>query len=666
VLTVLRATGAVAVLWLVGHALVRGRLPAGLTGLEALAARLVVGLGALSVGAVALADAGLHAPWSVATVALAMIAIGFACNPSGADAWPGFTRTDAVLAVAAVATVLLALPGFEWSLGGRDAGTYVNEAVQIQERGAVEVTEPSLATVPPAVRDYLGRSGLYPGEDAGRGSARIVRLGFHTWPALRAAAGYATDDAGAWSLAVIAGLALLLTTFAAFRLAPRHGEAAALATAVILLCSVAFSWYARFPMTELPALAMLAGGIWLWAVSAPAQNAYGAGTAGVLLGLTFLYRPDGLFTLAAVALLAVWLVVTGRFGRAAWALTLATLVTAIVAFLHIARFAWGYFTSNWDRHAHAVAYVAPAALLVLAVIALLAARRRRAVEAFLERHAGTIGLVLTVLAAGGVGLIIVGGRLLGWNGATWVTWYAEWPGVALAVAGIALATTPAYARDRGAVLFLPVAVLLGTLAIYGVNARVSLDHFWAVRRLVSSVLPLLAVFAGVAVAYLWADRRLRVIAVVALAATAVLEALDLRPALRFDEYRGSTRQLAALDRLLGPPDTLVITPWLNPDHPDGRYGVPLRARFHRDAVPVISFELAPLADYVRDQTGRRPVRLVALLGRVPTLPRGVRAVRESRITLDLPAYDQPTDRIPRGGHRLKIPLTVYRLVRTDQ
>jgi hypothetical protein len=155
-----------------------------------------------------------------------------------------------------------------------------------------------------------------------------------------------------------------------------------------------------------------------------------------------------------------------------------------------------------------------------------------------------------------------------------------------------------------------------------------------------------------------------VIAVAALAATAVLEALDLRPALRFDEYRGSTRQLAALDRLLGPPETLVITPWLNA--PDGRYGVPLRVRFHRNAVPVNSFELEPLADYVRDQAGRRPVRLLTLFGRVPALPRGVKAVRESALTIDLPEYDKTVDRIPRGSHRLRIPLVVYRLMRTGE
>jgi hypothetical protein len=597
-------------------------------------------------------------------VAAVLVAIGFAVNPPGADAWPGFTRADGALAAIALTVMVLALPGFEWSLGGRDSGTFVNETVQIQERGAVEVTEPSIAVVPPTVRGSLGRGGLYPGEDAGRASGEIVRLGFHTWPALRAAAGYATDDEGAWSLAVIAGLALVLTAFLAFRLTPRHGAAAALATALILLCSVAFSWYARFPMTELLALALLAGGIWLWALAAPAQNAYGAATAGVLLGLTFLVRPDGLFTLAAVALLAAWLVVTGRFGRAAWALTLATLGTAVVAALHVARFAWGYFHSNWDQHAHLVAYTAPAAVLVLALLAFLAARRRAAVDGFLDRHQGAIGIVLAVLAAGGVALIVAGGRALGWNSATWVTWYAEWTGLALAVAGLALAARPAFARDRGAVLFLPVAILLGTLAIYGVDARVQPDHFWAVRRFVSSVLPLLAVFAGIAVAYLWTDRRLRVIGVTALAATAVLEAIDLRPALRFDEYRGSTHQLSTLDRLLGPPETLVITPWLN--NPDGRYGVPLRARFHRDTIPVYRLELDPLASYVRDQVGRRPVRLVTLFGRVPILPRGVKAERESSTTLDLPEFDRTVGKLPHGSHRLRLPLVIYRLVPSGQ
>ena len=233
-LTALRAAGAVAVVWLVGSALLRGRLPAGLGAVEVHAARLVAGLGALSVAAVALADLGLHAPWSIAAVTAALIAIGFACNPADDAESPQVSRTDLALVAAALATIALALPGFEWSLGGRDAGTYVNEVVQIQDRGAVEISEPSLDTLPANVQRALPLGGRYPGEYFGDQPGEIIRLGFHTWPALRAAAGYAAGDEGDWVLPVIAGLALLMTALAARRLAPEHGDVAALATAGLL------------------------------------------------------------------------------------------------------------------------------------------------------------------------------------------------------------------------------------------------------------------------------------------------------------------------------------------------------------------------------------------------------------------------------------------------
>ena len=661
-LTALGAAAAIAAVWLVGHALLRGRLPAGLSSLEMHAARLVTGLGALSAAAVALADLGLHAPWSMATVTVVLIAIGLGCNPAGDDAPARFSRTDLALVAAALLTIALALPGFEWSLGGRDAGTYVNEVVQIQERGAVEISEPALDSIPAAIRQALPLGGRYPGEYFGDQPGEIVRLGFHTWPALRAAAGYASGDEGAWALPVIAGLALLLTALAARRLAPEHGDAAALTTAALLLASVAFHWYARFPMTEIPALALLAGGIWLWAVAAPARATYAAGVAGFLLGLTFLMRPDGLFTVGAVALLAAWLLATGRFDRTARALVLATAVTAALTFAHVGRFAWTYFAGNWERHAHAVAIAAPVAAVVLAAITLVAARRRAAVDGLLRRHEATIGRALAIVAGGGLALLIVAGRLLDWNGATWLTWYATWPGLVLAAGGLAVAVMAAFERDRGTVLLLPAALLLGTVAIYGIDARVAPDHFWAIRRFVSAALPLLAVFAGLAVAAAWSSPRLRAGALALLGVTVALGVYDLWPALRFDEYRGSTAALARLDAKLGEPETLVITPWLAA--PDGRYGVPLRVRFHRPAVPVFRLDRQPLAAWVADQVARRPVRLVTYFGRVPPLPPGLTAVRESAETIDLAEFDQTVDQIPRGGHRLRMPLVIYRLEAT--
>jgi hypothetical protein len=415
-------------------------------------------------------------------------------------------------------------------------------------------------------------------------------------------------------------------------------------------------------MTEIPALALLAGGIWLWAVAAPARATYAAGVAGFLLGLTFLMRPDGLFTVGAVVLLAAWLFATGRLDRTARALVLATLATGAIAFAHVGRYAWTYFAGNWERHAHAVAVAAPVAAILIAAAALLAHRRQAAVDRTLHRNEAAIGRALAIAAGGALALLIVAGRLLDWNGATWLTWYATWPGLVLSVGGLAVAVRAAFRSDRGAVLLLPVALLLGTVAIYGVDARVAPDHFWAVRRLVSAALPLLAVFAGLAVAAAWSRPRLRAGAVAVLAVTAVLQVRDLWPALRFDEYRGSTAALAALDARLGEPETLVITPWLRA--PDGRYGVPLRVRFHRPAVPVFRLDREPLAAWVTDQVARRPVRLVTLFGRVPPLAPGLIAVRESAVTINLAEFDQTVDRIPHGGHRLRLALVVYRLEAT--
>ena len=141
-------------------------------------------------------------------------------------------------------------------------------------------------------------------------------------------------------------------------------------------------------MTEIPALALLAGGIWLWAVSAPVQNRV---RGGVGRRSCSGYVPDAARrAVHASAPSPCWRCGwsrPGRFDRAAAALAIATLVTAVVAFLHVGRFAWSYFASNWDRHAHAVALRrAAGGRSCWRWSPLLAARRRRAVDGFLDRH----------------------------------------------------------------------------------------------------------------------------------------------------------------------------------------------------------------------------------------------------------------------------------------
>src|SRR4051812_15612310 len=72
----------------------------------------------------------------------------------------------ALLPVALVAIGLWRFfPPSEYIIGGKDPGTYMNEGVQIAQRGAIAVHDPVVASVPPFARDLFfpshGRTDYY-------------------------------------------------------------------------------------------------------------------------------------------------------------------------------------------------------------------------------------------------------------------------------------------------------------------------------------------------------------------------------------------------------------------------------------------------------------------------------------------------------------------------
>jgi hypothetical protein len=114
------------------------------------------------------------------------------------------------------------------------------------------------------------------------------------------------------------------------------------------------------------------------------------------------------------------------------------------------------------------------------------------------------------------GLPVDGSRNYSEQSVRWVSWYAGWP--ALVLAGVALALLVRYAvlartepvsgqpASRWVLgLGLPVVSALSVLWSPGITP----DHPWADRRLVPTVLPVVAVLAlwSVAAAYRWAQRR---------------------------------------------------------------------------------------------------------------------------------------------------------------
>ena len=267
-------------------------------------------------------------------------------------------------------------------------------------------------------------------------------------PPLRAAAGYASGDEGAWALPVIAGLALLLTALAGPPAGARARRRRGARDGGAPARSVAFHWYARFPMTEIPALALLAGGIWLWAVAAPARATYAAGVAGVPA------RPDvpdaARRAVHASAPSRCWrrgCSPTGRFdraaaragagdrrhGRASRSSTsggsrgrTSPATGSATRTRSRSRRRWRRSCWRWSR-----CWPRAAGAAVDGMLGATSATDRPRARDRRGRRARAAASSL--------------GRLLDWNGATWLTWYATWPGLVLAVGGLAVAVAPAFA-----------------------------------------------------------------------------------------------------------------------------------------------------------------------------------------------------------------------------
>ena len=68
-------------------------------------------------------------------------------------------RRPGISALVAVALVLFAawrfFPPSEYIIGGKDPGTYMNEGIQIAQRGAIVIRDPVVAAVPPLSRDLF-------------------------------------------------------------------------------------------------------------------------------------------------------------------------------------------------------------------------------------------------------------------------------------------------------------------------------------------------------------------------------------------------------------------------------------------------------------------------------------------------------------------------------
>ena len=294
-----------------------------------------------------------------------------------------------------VALVLLGLwrffPASEYVMGGKDPGVYINEGIQIAQRGTLVYDDPVVAAVPPGARDLFfpshQRTDYYSVRFMGfwiqdPDSGAVVGQFPHLFPA-SIAIGYGIDGlsgarrtSGVWAI-----LGLLAVYFAARRIV---GNTAAGAAAALLALHVIQVWFARYPNAEVVMQALLFAAMLASARAHADDDRFFGPVAGGLLGLLLFLRFDAVLGIAAVGAAIVLSVLRG--GRLRWPFVAVLAAAAALAVPYFAGPLRGYadLPIVWLTHLRWWTYALLAAAAALAGVALAAGSRwpaaRRAVS----------------------------------------------------------------------------------------------------------------------------------------------------------------------------------------------------------------------------------------------------------------------------------------------
>lgn len=558
---------------LVGHLFYRAWAPAreNASWGETLVVQVLVGVLLVGWPALLLAEVGLFSLPRLLLVLLVAgaLLLGLRWRQVLRWRWPAVRPGKEALLPLAIwvgAAVLLIWPG-ERLLGGNDPGVYLGLGASIARTGGIVLYDPLLAALPERsslfpLHEHIGQVWLLPGlyvtdPAAGQITPQFLHL-FPTWLALFQAAGGSGALLAAPALFPLLGLACCY--LALRRTAGRWAAAVAMA---LLALNPATVWFAREPMAETLALALLMGGWYLFdrALAEPGRQDLAA-WAALALGQVALCKVE-LLGLPFLMGLYLALRAAGRPFRAAERTFLFLYALPLVhALLHLATIARPYLeTFTLAFRAIGVTVLTPGrVLLVLAgggvlVGTLLVWRGRllTGLRRLLDRPTplrwGAAGawLLLALYAAAirpwlSPAWVLVEGQQMPFNDRLTflrLSWYVAPVGLVLGVAGLAW-----WILRRANGPALPFLGAFGLeLALYIHRTMDPAYHFWMLRRYLPLVLPFLTLGIAVAVGRV---RRAPLGRAVRRGGAALLLGLLLGHAVQADGPWAARRELAGL------------------------------------------------------------------------------------------------------------------------
>ncbi|MEN9644625.1 MAG: hypothetical protein RL238_1294 [Actinomycetota bacterium] len=586
-----------------------------------------------------------------------------------------------VLPALAIAAVLV-FPGFRYAAGDKDPGIYVLHAQAISDSGELRIEKSALQLAGVFTQDDTTGT-QWRGFEPAPGRSSIIPSFYHLWPSLLATA---FDVVGFRALSVAVPLLAMLGVLLIFTLARRLVPSwVAGVSALLLATNMMQVWQARYPSTEVLAQVLFVGSLFAVVVAVQTRAVPFALVAGTLVTAGFLTRGEGVL-LVMLTLLAAGVAVAADLHRrvaiwfaagVVWPLPLAVYQAYVVA--------KGYSLNNGVPGARTLVavLVLSAGLGVVGSWRGLGARQWDRLTGWVARPRVS-WWIRVVVSSGAVVLFVIGGLrpLFGLaygdrNGESIRTFderslhrlalFFGWPALVLMLIGFVWAVWAKWSALRSIV----VASATAFLVLFLYKARNSPQMMWWGRRFIPSAVPaivLLAAMALCAVVLLrprW--RRAGTVAVaLVLAFTVVMQTMQSW-GLRGHDEKGGTRGVAlavaatAGDRrgvylwedsacCLSPVLLFGSTTWLI-GHADSAY-LPDRHDDWGEFLHGVLDAAVPLDQPVYVVLdGSDPVP--------PWLPDSLSFTPVTRITGQIPVWEETTDYRPDEAFRWDYDLIVY-------
>ncbi len=591
---------------------------------------------------------------------------------------------------------------FEYINGGRDHGLYVNTGIHIAQTGGILIHDADLTAVPPASRPLLTNPEtsvtpkIVPGpwSQGQRLPGLTIRSladgiiaphAFHLYP-VWIAIFYAIGSLG-WALYATVALGLLgaLSLYAAA--ARLFGQPVGLLAFFLLIISLAQVWYTQSPSAEILLQPLFWGGLLAFSLLLATGDRYTAVLAGLSFGLMHFTKLDTIFIPLILLLFFLYRWFRGRCQPGFKTFIITYSLVALHAALHAFFIAAIYFLDQMTRVLlpdflaqivvnAANGYPNPADILrrlaaqnagfiVAGLVGLgfllwTARRFRTAVGRQLARAERRAHIGLGLIAAG-LGAAMIGVYLIQsfhpvaqlanpWQFLTFSGWYLTPLGLLLGVVGLAQVGA-GRRQNRPSLNFAWLMLAGNVLPLFLLGAGTFPDQFWAIRRFVPIVLPAFILFAATVLWNLVPRRRAQwagALLPLGLAGAIVMgQGLNLRPFLRFTDYKGLTTQVAQLAASF-PPDAVLL---FERSDPANRVTAPLWLIFNWTVFslePEAIEDPALLPAVEKWTADGRSIFWLGTNGATPPEQAGLSLSYESVQTLAVPLAEGPVGRLPQS------------------